>query len=50
MEVIQNNVEIDIMLCIPDTDLDYYFRVIVSPNGALEITNVSEQYWDIEEN
>lgn len=49
LEVIQDNIEIDIMTCIPDTDLDYYFRITIFPNGTLEITNVSDEYWDIEE-
>lgn len=48
LEVIEDNVEIDIMTCIPDTDLDYYFRITVFPNGTLKITNVSDQYWDVE--
>lgn len=48
LEVIEDNIEIDIMTCIPDTDLDYYFRITVFPNGTLKITNVSDQYWDVE--
>lgn len=48
LDVIQDNIEIDIMTCIPDTDLDYYFKVTVFPNGTLKITNISDKYWDIE--
>lgn len=49
LDVIQDNIEIDIMTCIPDTDLDYYFKVTVFPNGTFKVTDVSDQYWDIEE-
>lgn len=44
------NVMLDIMLTIPDSDIDYYFRIICSDNKIIEIVDVSEEYWDEDEN
>ena len=38
------------MLTIPDSDIDYYFRIICSDNKIIEIVDVSEEYWDEDEN
>ena len=40
------HVIIDIMTCIPDTDIDYYFRIKYSGNNIIEIINVSNEYWE----
>lgn len=40
-----NYVVFDIMICIPDTDMDQYFRIKCSGNNIIEITNISNEYW-----
>lgn len=46
IEIEDNDVILDIMICIPDTDIDQYYRIKCKDNNIIEITNVSNKYWE----
>lgn len=44
--ITDNCIIMDIMLTIPDSDIDYYFRITCKGDGYLYLKDVSEEYWE----
>ena len=40
---------IDVMLCIPDSDIDLYYRIICRGGNLFDIEDVCREYWSDEE-
>ncbi len=46
-EVIDNEITFDISFCVPDTDVCYWFELVVSDNGSIKINEIIEQESDM---
>lgn len=49
VDIRKDGVCIDVMLCIPDSDMDVYYRIICSGGSKFDLEDVCEEYWTDEE-
>ena len=49
VDIRKDGVCIDVMLCIPDSDEDVYYRIICSRGSKFDLKDVCEEYWTDEE-
>ena len=45
--MIDNEITFDISFCVPDTDVCYWFELVVSDNGSIKINEIIEQESDM---